>query len=59
MVDGRVPGGMTLEVVGEFSEKVLLVDKKDRGTVVEVPLQEAVLAVKRTTVRMSNMERGG
>jgi hypothetical protein len=44
------------EVVGEFFEKVLLIDKQDRRVMVEVPLQETVLAIKRAAIRVGDKE---
>jgi hypothetical protein len=48
--------GALLEVVDEFFQKVLLIDKHDRCVMVEVPLQETVLTVKRATIRMGDKE---
>jgi hypothetical protein len=56
VVDGRPAVDVTFEVVGELFEKVLLIDKQDRCVMVEVPLQETVLAIKRAAIRMGDKE---
>jgi len=58
VVDGRLVARVPLEMDGKFLEKVCLVDEKDRCAMVEVPLQEAVLAIKRTAIGVSHIELG-
>jgi hypothetical protein len=56
VVDGRPSADVSFEVVGELFEKVLLINKQDRRVVVEVPLQETVLAIEGAAIRMGDKE---
>jgi hypothetical protein len=58
MVDGRLVSGVLLEMAGKFVEKIFLVDEQDRRAMVEISLQEAVLAVKRAAIGVSHIELG-
>ncbi len=56
VIYGRPIGGCPSQMGGEFFEKIGPVDEQDRGPMVEISLQEAILAVEGAAIRVCNIE---